>query len=113
MSQTAVIQYIDKGYDITLGFKKKCPWHYIRAKLFHRITGSELEGSLEDVTLNAPPPSPPKGRHPLVPSLRPGQMAVLPLTFPALKKIGRNVREMPQMYACNKNTPLLSNKCQS
>lgn len=55
MSQTAVIQYIDKRYDIILAFKKKCPWHYIRAKLFHRITGSELEGSLEDVTLNAPP----------------------------------------------------------
>lgn len=66
MSQTAAIQYIDKGYDITLGFKKKCRWHYLRAKLFHRITGSELEGSLEDVTLNAPPQSPPKGRQPLV-----------------------------------------------
>lgn len=61
MSQTAVIQYIDKRYDIAL-FQKKCPWHYIRAKLFHRIKVSELEGSLEDITLNAPPqPSPKRG----------------------------------------------------
>ena len=55
MSQTAVIRYIDKEYDMTLGFKKKLSLaHYIRAKLFHRLAGSELEGSLEDVTLSAP-----------------------------------------------------------
>lgn len=71
MSQTAVIRYIDKEYDITLGFKKKCPWHYIRAKLFHRLTGSGPEGSLEDVTLNAPPQPPPKCRPPLVPPPQP------------------------------------------
>jgi len=64
MSQTVVIRYIDKEYDITLSFKKKCPWHYIRAKLFPRIAGLELEGSLEEVRLRAPPQPPTKGRPP-------------------------------------------------
>lgn len=111
MSQTAVIRYIDKEYDITLSFKKNVPGTTLEPNYFIESQARSWKDPWRKLGSELPYNHQPKAGLPQPSSsvaLTDGRPA---FNTPSTENNRGSVREMPQTYTCNKDTSLLSSKC--
>ena len=111
MSQTAVIRYIDKEYDITLSLKKNVPGTTLEPNYFIESQARSWKDPWRKSDSELPYNHQPKAGLPQPSSsvaLTDGRPA---FNTPSTENNRGSVGEMPQTGTCNKDTSLLSSKC--